>query len=136
MSIEYILFDEATRDRFVAFVAAKGVANEVRQDPMEGFVVGLPEDLADCLLDSINFEYESLLDEEMAASESKEGSATHRVAGVSVTCADGRSLVVRLPGAIAHRLSVHFTPEEIHALVSAIAESIDNPIDGPLCRRA
>ncbi len=135
MSIEYILFDEATRDRFVALVSAKGVTSEMRQDPMEGFVVALPEDLAETVLDSINLEYESLLDEQMVATESKDGWQTHRVAGVNVTFADGRSCVVRLPGAIAHRLSLHFTPDEIHALVSAIAESVDHPIDGPLCRK-
>jgi hypothetical protein len=32
-------------------------------------------------------------------------------------------------------LSLQFTPEEIRALVAAIAESVDRPIDGPLCRK-
>ncbi|MEP7181784.1 MAG: hypothetical protein ABI886_06335 [Betaproteobacteria bacterium] len=136
MSTDYSLFDEAMRDRFVEFVSATGVASEIRQDPMGGFVVALPEDLADAVLERIEAEYATLMNEQMVDAESKEGWVTHRVAGVTVTLADGRPCVVRLSGAIARRLFEHFTPEEVTALVSAIVQSVDNPVDAPLCRKA
>jgi hypothetical protein len=58
------------------------------------------------------------------------------VMGVEIKLADGRSCMVRIDGPIGRRLSEHFSPEEIHGLVSAIAQSIENPAEGPLCRKA
>ena len=49
--IEYILFDEGLRDRFLKVVADQGIASEVRADQIEGFVVALPDDLADEVID-------------------------------------------------------------------------------------
>jgi plasmid stabilization system protein ParE len=57
------------------------------------------------------------------------------VAGVTVTRADGSTCVVRLSAEVARPLLENFTPEQVQALVQAIAHSLDNPVDGPLCRR-
>jgi len=50
--IEYILFDESLRDRFLKIVAGQGIASEVRADQIEGFVVALSDDLADEVVDT------------------------------------------------------------------------------------
>jgi hypothetical protein len=136
MSVEYIFFNEALRDRFVQFAQDRGVAGETREDEMDGFVVRLPEDVADAVSDAIEDEYEALMNEQRILAESEEGWATRQVLGVTVTLADGRPCNVRIEGPISRRLSEHFTPEEIHTLVTAIAHSIENPVDGPLCRKA
>jgi hypothetical protein len=52
-----------------------------------------------------------------------------------VTLADGTTRAIRIPPPIARRLFEHFTPEEVHGIATAIAESVENPIDGPLCRK-
>jgi len=135
MSIEYIFFNEALGKRFVQFVAEQGISGQMRQDEMDAFVVRLPEDLDEELSDAIEDEYDVLMREQMVLAETEEGWATRQVMGVDITRADGSRGVVRIEGAIGRRLSEHFTPEEIHELVSAIAESLENPVDGPLCRK-
>jgi len=57
------------------------------------------------------------------------------VAGVRFTRADGSTGTVRLPVAVARPLMERYTAEEAHALVSAIAHSLENPVDGPLCHK-
>ena len=44
---EYILFDVALCQRFLAFLAGHGVPGEVRPDLIEGFVVTAPDGLPD-----------------------------------------------------------------------------------------
>jgi len=135
MGFEYMFFDEALRDRFVAFASARGIASTVRQDEIAGFVVELPDGLDDELQNAFEAEYDSIMDEQMLLAESDEELVSHHVAGVTVTLADGTTRAVRIPPAIARRLFEHFTSGEIHEIVTAIAQSIENPIDGPLCRK-
>ena len=135
MDSEYMFFDEALRDRFMNFVAARGIASTVRKDEIAGFVVALPDGLDDALEEAIEAEYESIMDEQMLLAESDEDLVSHAVAGVMVTLADGTTRSVRIPPPIARRLFEHFTPEEVHEIATAIAQSVENPIDGPLCRK-
>lgn len=135
MGFEYVFFDEALRDRFVGFASSHGIASAVRRDGIEGFVVELPDGMADAMQESVDAEYDSLMDEQMLLAESDGELVGRRVAGVTVTLADGSSRVVRLPAPVARRLFEHFTPEEVHEIVSAIAQSVENPVDGPLCRK-
>lgn len=135
MGLEYMFFDEALRDRFVAFASEHGIASTVQQDKIAGFVVALPDGLADELQDALEAEYESIMDAQMLLAESDAELVSHHVAGVTVTLADGTTRAVRIPPPIARRLFEHFTPEEVHEIATAIAQSVENPIDGPLCRR-
>lgn len=134
MANDYILFDTTLRDRFAQFAADRNIPFALRPDAMGGYVVELPDDLADDIEDAVEAEYEALMEEQRAQIELSEGERARNLLGVTVSLPDGRSSVVRLPGEIARRLVQQFTPQEIHALVSAIAHSIENPIDGPLCR--
>lgn len=134
MANDYILFDTELRDRFVRFVVDRSIPFTVQPDGMEGHVVELPDDLADDIEAVIETEYEMLMEEQRTLTESSEGERARNLLGVTITLADGRSSVVRLPGAIARRLLLHFSTEEIHAMVSAIAESVENPVEGRLCR--
>ena len=135
MGFEYMFFDEVLRDRFVVFVSARGIASTVRKDRMEGYVVELPDGLADELQDAVEAEYESIMDEQMLLAESDAELVSHHVAGVTVTLTDGTTRTVRIPPPIARRLFEHFTPEEVHEIATAIAQSVENPIDGPICRK-
>ena len=135
MSSEYIFFDDGVRDRFVRFLADKGIASTARSDEIAGSVVEFPDDLPDEVLDAIEAEYEALLDEQMTLAPAKEGWVTHAAVGITVTLADGRTHQVRLPPDVARRLLERFSVDEVHELVSAIAHSLENPIDGPLCHK-
>ena len=135
MGFEYMFFDEALRDRFVDFASARGIASTVRKDVIAGFVVDLPDGLADELQDAFEVEYDSIMDEQGLLAESDAELVSHHAAGVTVTLADGTTRAIRIPPAIARRLLEHFTPEEVHEIATAIAQSVENPIDGPLCRK-
>lgn len=136
MSIEYIFFDQSLSERFLQFAAERGVAGEVRHDAMDGYVVRLPEGFGDELEDEIEDEYDALMREQMVLAENDESWGTRQVMGVEIARADGSRRVVRIEGAIGRKLSEHFTPEEIHELVAAIVGSIENPVDGPLCKKS
>jgi hypothetical protein len=135
MDSEYMFFDETLRDRFVAFVAARGIASKVRKDEIAGFVVALPDGLDDALEEAVEDEYESIMDAQMLLAESDEDMVSHAVAGVTVTLMDGTTRDVRIPPPIARRLFEHFTPAEVHEIATAIAQSVENPVDGPLCHK-
>ncbi|MDT3706689.1 MAG: hypothetical protein ROZ09_07650 [Thiobacillus sp.] len=135
MGFEYMFFDEALRDRFVDFAAKHGIASTVRKDEIEGFVVELPDGLADDQQEAVDAEYDSIMDQQMLLAESDEELVSHHVAGLTVTLADGSTRDIRIPPPIARRLLEHFTTDEIHEIATVIAESVANPIDGPLCRK-
>ena len=135
MGFEYMFFDAALRDRFMAFASGHGIASTMRQDEIAGFVVVLPDGLADELQDAVDAEYESIMDEQMLLAESDAELVSHHAAGLTVTLADGTTRAIRIPPAIERRLLEHFTSDEVHEIATAIAQSVENPIDGPLCRK-
>ena len=132
--IEYILFDESLRDRFIAIVAGQGIASEVRADQIEGFVVSLPDDLADEVVDRLEEEYDTLMVEQRCLVESREGDQARTLMGVKITLPDGQLRMVPLPAIYARRLYEHFTIEEIQQCVAGIAKSVLKPDAGSLCR--
>jgi hypothetical protein len=134
MGNEYIFFDEALRDRFVQILTGSALASQSRADTMEGFVVELLQEPDEGVLEAVEVHYQTLMDEQMVLAESREDWVTHQVVGVTVTRADGKPCVVRLPADVARPLLENFTAEQAQALVQAIAASLDAPSDGPLCR--
>ncbi|MCM2309161.1 MAG: hypothetical protein NDI91_17020 [Sulfuritalea sp.] len=135
MSNEYIFFDAALRDRFVGFLAACGIPNELRADAMEGFVVALADDLDDEIEETIEDEYTTLMEAQRDLVEAADGDQALALMAVAITLPDGQPGVVRIPARHARRLFAHFSVEEVHELVAAIAQSVANPVAGPLCQR-
>ena len=135
MGNEYIFFDAALRDRFVGFLAARGIPGELRADAMEGFVVALADDLDDEIEETIEDEYTTLMEAQRDLVEAAEGDNARALMGVAITLPDGQPGVVRIPARHARRLFAHFSVEEVHELVAAIAQSVANPVTGPLCQR-
>lgn len=133
MSNQYSFFDTALSERFLAFAQAHGIAGGSRPDPIEGVLVDLPDDLPDDLLDALEAEYDHLMDQQQALIDgADEGDA---LMGVTVDLPDGTPCLVSIPAALGHRLMAHFSTDEIHALVSAIAGSVADPSMTPLCCR-
>lgn len=135
MGLEYMFFDAALRDRFVKFAAGRGIASTTRPDTIAGFVVELPDGLAAERQEAVEAEYESIMDEQMLRAEADAELVGRHVAGVTLTLADGTTRSVSIPPPIARRLLEHFTPGEVHEIASAIAQGLENPVDGPLCRK-
>ncbi len=135
MGFEYMFFNEALRDRFMAFVSGHGIASTMRQDTIAGFVVELPDGLADDRQDTVDDEYDSIMGEQMLLAEADEELVSHHAFGVTVTLEDGTTRAVRIPPAVARRLLEHFTPDEVHEIATAIVQSAESPVDGPICHK-
>jgi hypothetical protein len=75
------------------------------------------------------------MNEQMLRAESRPDWVSHRVAGVPITLSDGSPCTVRLPPEVARKLLEHFSTEDVREIVTAIAHSLENPVDGPLCRK-
>jgi hypothetical protein len=129
--IEYIFFEAALRDKFVAFAEQRGVPCTASDDSM-GLLVAIPEDVPEKLSDEIEEYYESLEDEQEALSQA-EGDL-NRLAGFNFTLPDGQQRMLPLPSEMANRLLEHFSMEEIQGLLSATAECTLNPLSEHLCK--
>lgn len=132
--LEYAFFDSALVQRFVDFAASRDIACQVEADAVAGSTVAVPDDLPDAEVDALDECYERLQAEQAESAQEQEGWVTKRLASVQVTRADGALFTVRLDAETANLLLGAFTPEEAQALVQAIVTSLDNPVDGPLCR--
>jgi hypothetical protein len=131
---EYILFDAALCQRFLEFLADRGLQAAFHPDPIEGFVVTVADDLPVDLDLEIEDEYAALMAEQVSLTEAAGESGARTLMRVAATLADGSQRIVQLPAPHARRLFEHFSVEEIHELVSAIVQSAINPVEGPICR--
>lgn len=135
MANEYIIFDKRLCDRFVPFVAERGIAADVKADAMEGFVVALPDTLDETLEATIDTEYDAIMDEQRELTESADDDRARTLMAVTITLPDGAPCVVPIGARLGRRLYNHFTIEEVQDLVAEIAAAVTNPVARPLCRR-
>lgn len=131
---EYMFFDEELRQQFIAFARDRGVECSLPDDGM-GLVAAVAEDVPDRISDDLDTFYDKLLEQQADLVDQAEGNAMHQAAGIRVTLSDGSPCMVRLDPAIANRLLAAFTLEEMQTLVQSIARSMENPGDGPVCKR-
>jgi hypothetical protein len=129
--IEYIFFDAALRDKFVAFAEQLGVPCSASDDSM-GHVVAIPEDIPEDVSDTIEEYYESLEDEQEELS--KANGELNRLAGFNFTLPDGQQRMLPLPSEMANRLLANFSMEEIQGLFNAVADRTLNPNSEHLCK--
>lgn len=136
---DYIIFDAALRDRFIAFLAERGVQSSWKADTIEGYVVAVAAELDEDLEDEIEDAYEALMDEQQALVESggPDGTgAAPSLMSVEVGLKDGRAITIHIPALYARRLHEHFSVDEIRGLVGFIAQSAVDPAAGPACCQA
>lgn len=133
MANEYVFFDEALGRRFIGFAAEHGLEGSIRPDEIEGYIVALPDEIDDERYDALEAEYDLMMEEQRRLVDAADGDDARHAMGVTITLPDGQSCLVRLPADYGRRLCEHFSPQEIHDLVTAIANEIANPASGPLC---
>lgn len=131
---EYMFFDHDLRRQFIDFAHDHGVQCEAVEDSM-GLVAALPEDIPEAVSDALERRYDELLELQSERVDRAEGAATHQAAGVRVTLGDGRPCMIKLEPSLVNRLLAAFSLEDVQHLVQAIAHSVENPTDEPVCRR-
>ncbi len=129
--IEYIFFDAALRDKFVAYARHHNVPCTTADDTM-GLLVAVPEDLPDDVADELEDYYE-VLENEQADLSKTEGELKH-LAGFRFTLPNGESRMLPVQPEIAGRLLSNFSLEEIQALFDAVADCTLNPNSEHLCQ--
>ncbi len=132
--LEFMLFDAGLKDRFVEFIRARGIEATAQEDVIAGWAVKMREEIADADLEAIETCYDDLMAEQEELAEQQEGWVERHLAGVDVTLADGRTRTVRLDAQTAARLLEHFPPEEVQAIVEAVARGLEGDSDAPLCK--
>lgn len=131
---EYMFFDEELRQRFASYAHSRGVECTFPADDM-GLVAATPEDIHESISEDLDGYYDELMEEQADRVDAADGEATHQAAGVRVMLPDGRPCMIKLEPALANRLLAAFSLEEMQELVNAIARSVENPSDGPVCKR-
>jgi hypothetical protein len=129
--MEYIFFDAGLRDRFVDHARSLGVSCDLQDDNM-GWVVAVPEDLADSVAESLEAYYDQLQEEQADLLSRSEG-GLKQLAGFQFVLPDGQTCTVPLQPDVANRLLSCFSLEEIQALFGTVARSTLNPGERHLC---
>lgn len=131
---EYMFFDDDLRRQFVVFAHEHGAPCEIVEDSM-GLVAAIPEDIPEAVSDALDNYYDELLERQAERVDMAEGAATYQAAGIRVMLGEGRPCMIKLEPALANQLLAAFSLDEVQVLVQAIARSVENPDDGPICRR-
>ena len=133
--LEYVLFAEQLRDRFTEWLDDNGVVYRTGGDGDELHVL-VGEDLAEGVQDKIDAQYDLLLEESARIADAEDDSpgAVHLV-GIQFQRSDGRVGMVRISPELANRLHRCLDRVELQAFVQTVVDAVENPRDGPLCRR-
>jgi hypothetical protein len=133
--LDYVLFDEILCRRFCEAAAARGLACEVEDDPMDGYVIHVDGAIDDDAAAALETLYDELMTLQQAMVENADAEGGLTVMAIDVMLADGEARSIRLPADFARRLHEHFEVDEIRALVTAIAQQTLTPDIAPLCCR-
>ncbi|MES9931491.1 MAG: hypothetical protein ABW162_01650 [Candidatus Sedimenticola sp. PURPLELP] len=132
--LEYIFFDERPWNRFTEFLQQKGLSPQAEHEE-QGYMVRLPEDTDDELMDGIEDFYDEMLDMNQALFTEEEGEDHRHSAGVTVNLSDGRTVQAAVDPGLLNRILEVVSTEELGLLVNAIADAVENPDDRSICRR-
>lgn len=132
--LEYILFDEQTLERFVAWLEQRAIPCERREDGM-GLLVAIPDDLDDETTEAVEACYEQLLADSEALLDAAGMGPEKHAAALTIRLGDGRTIQAPVPPALLNKVLSAISVHELNQLVEAIVDSIENPDDRPFCQR-
>jgi hypothetical protein len=135
--LEYVFFQELPRKRFQEYLKEQGLIWTLESGEMETLVVideaGVDEELAE----RIESVYDELFAMEQAIFEERAPKSADRLAedAILVCLKDGRTVRADLPPELVSRVLLAISPEELKALVDAVASAVENPDEYPRARR-
>lgn len=139
--MEYLFFNESLAKKFIEFCKEKGVQAVIEAEASfteeATYNVTLADITDDDLMESVEEFYNELFFGEQAAEiEGNDGSgALADACGVQVQLQSGQFTTVAIHPKIMNKLLSVLTVEELQSFLSQVAEDIENPKDGPICRR-
>jgi len=129
---EYIFLHQALAKKFTSELARLGASFESRDDEF-GFIVGLPEDLDESLVERADELYETLFNESESYFEGEEQGT--QAAALNITLSDGSITQASVRPALMNKILAALSFEELNELVEAIADSVEHPDPRPFCQR-
>ncbi|MDG6778883.1 hypothetical protein QCB44_09205 [Thiomicrorhabdus sp. zzn3] len=139
--MEYVFFSEALADKFVAYCSGFGVGFEVISEELHpgelSFTVQMKGQLDDETIEKIEDYYNDLFFGEQAAQieGNDENGALADACGVQVQLQSGEFTTVAIHPEIMNKILSVLTVDELQSFLSQVAEDIENPKSGPICRR-
>lgn len=134
--LEYILFHEKPFQLFIDWLQAKGISSDTEIED-DNYLIKIPEDLDDDLLDEVDEKYDALMDmnQQIVNDEEKENNQGYHMAGVVVTLKDGTVSYADVDPELLGRVISAISPEEFGEIVTAIADAVENPQPKACCQR-
>lgn len=134
--LEYILFHEKPFQLFIEWLQAKGISPDTEIED-DNYLIKIPEDLDDDLLDEVDEKYDVLMDmnQQIVNDEEKENNQGYHMAGVVVTLNDGTISYADVDPELLGRVISAISPEEFGEIVTAIADAVENPQPKACCQR-
>lgn len=132
--LEYIFFDERPWKLFISFLVEKGLQPESAKED-QGFMVSLPDDTADELMDAIEAYYDEMLEMNEALFMEEQGDEDVHAAGVSVNLSDGRMVEASVDPKLLNRILEVLSTDELGQFITAIVDAVEKPDERPFCRR-
>ena len=134
--LEYILFHEKPFQLFIDWLRAKGISPDTEIED-DNYLIKIPEDLDDDLLDEVDEKYDALMDmnQKIVNDEEKENNQGYHMAGVVVTLKDGTVSYADVDPELLGRVISAISPEEFGEIVTAVADAVENPQPKACCNR-
>lgn len=132
--IEYVFFHPQLADAFAERLAALSIAYDAKPDEF-GFVVAVPENLDEAVMDELDALHDELLAQSEALLNAAEGGTEKQAAALNITLGDGRIVQASVRPELMNKLLDALSFEEINELLEAIVDSIEHPDARPFCRR-
>jgi hypothetical protein len=129
--LEYLFFEEAIRDKFVAFLVERRV--EHRLNDADWLLVEVAEEIDDATGDAIDTYFEVLLQETAELMEQGADALEKNVAGVQVQLSDGALCTVRLDPDLVGRILGCISMAELRDMVQEVARWVELKDNSPLC---
>ena len=133
--LEYIFFDRRPWQKFIDFLREMDL-QPLSAEEDQGFMVRIPEETDDQLMEAIEAYYDDMLDmnEALFAAEAN-SDEHHHVAGVSVHLDDGRTVQAEVSPALLSRMLEVLSTDELGQFVNAIVDAVEHPDTRSICRR-
>lgn len=139
---EYTFFNQSIADKFISFLNQKNITGNLdeEEDFMTGdstYIVRIQTSLDDALAADIEVYYDDLLFGEQASliDGNNEDGALADICGVQVKLSNGEFTTIAVHPEIMNKLLSVLSIDEIQAFMAQVAEDIENPKSGPICRR-
>lgn len=139
-NFEYTFFDEPIAKRFREAVEGQGLTAQIaREEEGNGevsFSVSIDGELSDAMAEELETLYSDLLFGDQAAQiEGNEEGAVADACGVQIKLASGEFTTVAIHPTIMNKILSVLSIDEVQKCLAQVAEDIENPKAGPICRR-